>query len=608
MVKATKIELLAPAKDITCGKEAILHGADAVYIGAPAHGARAAASNPIEDIKALTDFAHIYNAKVYVTVNTIIYDNELDETRKMICDLYHAGVDALIVQDMGIMEMDLPPIAMHASTQIDTRTAAKAKFLEQSGFSQIVLARELDTDQIAEIAQQVNVPIEVFVHGALCVSYSGQCYVSQKCFARSANRGECAQFCRLPLTLTDAEGNVIMRDKHLLSLKDLNRSNDLESLLDAGARSLKIEGRLKDANYVKNVTAYYRRKLDEIFARRPEYCKSSSGNIRLAFEPDLNKSFNRGFTNYFPDRSKEGIWSFDTPKSLGEYVGKVKTTSKNAIEIDTATPVHNGDGLCFIDNTGALKGFRVNKVDGKTLHPLEMPKIARGCKLFRNNDAHFNKMLSKESAERRIALCITLQDNAFGFTLSAVDEDGNRASTTFECKKEPAKTDQDGNIKRQLSKLGETPFEATTVTVALNDKWFIPSSALSSARRSLTDAMLVARKANYKRESRKETRHAGLPVKAATYRDNIANRLARQFYNSNGCNDVSPAYELSGQKGATLMECKHCIRYALGYCTKDGRRIPYKEPLRIAMQNGKSFRLQFDCKCCKMLVIDDDVD
>lgn len=605
MDKPIKIELLAPARDLACGKEAILHGADAVYIGAPAHGARASAANPIEDIRELTEFAHIYNAKVYVTVNTIIYDNELDATRRMICDLYHAGVDALIVQDMGIMEMDLPPIAMHASTQADTRTAAKAKFLEQSGFSQIVVARELGIGQIAEIASQVNVPIEVFVHGALCVSYSGQCYISQKCFARSANRGECAQFCRLPLTLTDCDGKVIVKDKHLLSLKDMNRSNDLEALLDAGARSLKIEGRLKDANYVKNVTAFYRQKLDEIFARRPEYSKSSSGNIRLTFNPDLNKSFNRGFTNYFPDGSKDGIWSFDTPKSLGECIGKVESVGKNSFTIDGRTPVNNGDGLCFIDSHGALKGFRVNRVDGKTIHPLEMPKVAKGDKLYRNNDSIFNKTLSRASAERRIALSICLQDNAFGFTLSATDEDDNRAAITFECAKELAKTDQSENIKRQLSKMGETQFEVASMTIALDKGWFIPSSTLSNARRSLVEAIISARKANRKRETRKETKHTGLSDKATTYRDNIANRLARQFYMENGCDDITPAYELSAAKGATLMECKHCIRYALGYCTKNGRRMPYKEPLRIVMQNGKSFSLRFDCKRCEMLVIDD---
>lgn len=607
MNKPIEIELLAPAKDLACGKEAITHGADAVYIGAPSHGARSAAANSIEDIRRLTDFAHTYNAKVYVTVNTIIYDDELEEVRQMIYDLYDAGVDALIIQDMGIMEMELPPIALHASTQIDTRTAEKSRFLEQSGFNQIVLARELGVRQIAEIAKSINVPIEVFVHGALCVSYSGQCYISQKCFGRSANRGECAQFCRLPLTLKDADGKIIAKEKHLLSLKDMNRSERLEELIDAGARSLKIEGRLKDSNYVKNVTAYYRQKLDELFRRRPEYTKSSSGQTRFNFTPDLHKSFNRGFTDYLFDNGRSRIWSFDTPKSLGEEAGTVKRINKNSFVANMKVEIHNGDGLCFINRNGELKGFRVNKINGNEIFPLDMPQIAAGDRFYRNNDFNFNKMLSKESATRKIGLSLELRENAFGFTLSARDEDGHMAAITFACDKEQAKTPQSENIRRQLSKLGETPFEATSITISLKDEMFIPSSVLSNARRRLTESMTSARKINYRRQLRARTKYdknTAKPTSAIDYRGNISNRLARQFYEKNGFNEIEPAYELSRPSGVELMECKHCIRYSLGYCKKDGKPMPYKEPLSIVLQNGQTFRLNFDCQRCEMTISD----
>lgn len=602
--KPIKIELLAPARDKVCGIEAIRHGADAVYIGAPAHGARAAAANTIDDIRELAAFAHVYYAKVYVTVNTIIYDDELDDVRQMICDLYHAGVDAIIVQDMGIMEMDLPPIAIHASTQIDTRTADKARFLAATGFTQIVVARELGIRQIAEIAAAVDVPVEAFVHGALCVSYSGRCYASMKCFGRSANRGECAQFCRLPFTLRDADGRVVARDKHLLSLKDMDRSASLEAMLDAGVRSLKIEGRLKDVNYVKNVTAYYRMRLDEIFGRRKDYCRASSGKVTMTFVPDINKSFNRGFTDYLFDGGRKEIWSFDTPKSLGEAVGMVKTIGRDHFAADLLVPVNNGDGLCSVGADGQLCGFRVNRVEGASIYPLEMPKLSRGAKLYRNNDYRFNKTLARESAERRIMLGITLRDNAFGYTLSAVDEDGVRASVTFECAKEPAKTSQMDNIVRQLGKLGNTPFEAAGIDAGGVEGMFIPSSALSSARRRLVDAMLMARAANLRRDQGRPVKHVGMGTEHADYRENVANRLARRFYRENGCGTVDDAYELSPVKGAVLMECRHCLRYSLGYCTKSGRPMPYREPLSIVMHDGRSFRLKFDCGRCVMSVLD----
>lgn len=401
MIKQRKIELLAPAKNLECGIAAIDHGADAVYIGAPKFGARAAAVNSLEDIAALVEYAHLYNARIYVTVNTILKDEELQETEKMIWALFRAGVDALIVQDMGITGLNLPPIPLHASTQMDNRTVEKVRFLADAGFRQVVLARELSLREISKIHEACpDVPLEIFVHGALCVSYSGQCYVSQACFGRSANRGECAQFCRLPFSLVDAEGRVIVKDKHLLSLKDLNQSDELEALLDAGASSFKIEGRLKDVSYVKNVTAAYRRKLDAIFARRKEYVRASSGSCRYAFNPQLDKSFSRGFTHYYLHGRTKDVFSFDTPKSLGEEMGTMKEARGNYLTVAGLKSFNNGDGVCYIDEQGRLQGFRINRVEGNKLYPQEMPRIKPRTVLYRNFDQEFERfwLVSRPSA------------------------------------------------------------------------------------------------------------------------------------------------------------------------------------------------------------------
>ena len=411
MIKPRKIELLAPAKNLVCGIEAVNHGADAVYIGAPKFGARAAATNSLEDIRRLTEYAHLYCVRVYVTVNTILRDEELVETERMIGELYRIGVDALIVQDMGITRLNIPPIPLHASTQMDNRTVGKVRFLAEAGFRQVVLARELSLDEIASIHQACpDVPLEVFVHGALCVSYSGQCYVSQACFGRSANRGECAQFCRLPFSLVDADGKTIVRDKHLLSLKDMNQSDLLEQLLDAGATSLKIEGRLKDVGYVKNVTAAYRQKLDAIFARRREYVRASSGISRFHFRPQLNKSFNRGFTHYFLEGRTEDIGSPDSPKSLGEEMGTLKEQRDGWLSVSGVKPFHNGDGVCFLDEQGRLQGFRVNRVVDNRIFPAgEVSRIPLRTRLYRNFDQEFEKLLARKSAEwRRMALASRL--------------------------------------------------------------------------------------------------------------------------------------------------------------------------------------------------------
>ena len=460
MIRQRPVELLAPARNVECAMAAVDHGADAVYIGASRFGARASAGNSVEDIARVVEYAHTFRVKVYVTVNTILKDEELPETEKLVWALYRAGVDALIVQDMALMKLDLPPIPLHASTQMDNRTPEKVKFLHGLGFSQVVLARELSLAEIQAVHAACDVPLEVFVHGALCVSYSGQCYVSQHCFGRSANRGECAQFCRLKFDMVDSDGRMIEQGRHLLSLKDMNRGADLERLLDAGVTSLKIEGRLKDVAYVKNVTAWYRSRLDEIFKRRPEYRRASSGQISLAFTPCLEKSFNRGFTRYFLDGRTPDVFSFHTPKSLGEEVGTVKDVRGKCIVVSGVKPFANGDGLCFLDEQGNLQGFRVNRVEANKIYPAEMPRVRPHARLYRNFDKAFEDVLSRPSAVRKIRVEWTLGEYAEGFRLEVRDEDEVSVTVAFPYPKEKARSSQVENIKVQLSKLGNTPFEA----------------------------------------------------------------------------------------------------------------------------------------------------
>lgn len=606
MIRQRPIELLAPAKNLECGIEAINHGADAVYIGAPRFGARAAAGNSLEDIAALVQHAHVYNARIYVTVNTILRDEELKDTEAMIWDLYRAGVDALIIQDMGITQLNLPPIPLHASTQMDNRTVQKVKFLADAGFRQVVLARELTLDEIAKIhAACPDTLLEVFVHGALCVSYSGQCYVSQACFGRSANRGECAQFCRLGFDMVDADGKVIARNKHLLSLKDMNQSENLEALLDAGASSLKIEGRLKDVSYVKNVTAYYRQKLDAILKRRKEYIRASSGTVKLAFRPQLDKSFSRGFTDYFVHGRNPGIFSFDTPKSLGEEVGTVKEIRGNYLTVAGVKSFSNGDGLCYLDERGKLCGFRVNRVDGNKLYPQEMPRVKPRTLLYRNYDQEFERVLGRKSAERKLAVDLFLSDNEFGFSLTLTDEDNNRVSLTLPREKELARTPQTDNLKTQLAKLGNTPFEAREVTVSFAQNWFLPASVLADFRRQAVDQLLTARKINYRREIAvwKPTQHA-FPQTTLSYLGNVMNTRAASFYHDHGVQRIAMAYEKEPVEEAVLMFCKHCIRYSMGWCPVHHRvRSPYQEPYYLLSNDGKRFRLDFDCKYCQMKVV-----
>ena len=605
--KSRPIELLSPAKDLNCGMEAINHGADAVYIGAPKFGARAAAGNSLEDIRELCDYAHLYGARIYVTLNTILKEEELEEAERMIWDLWRAGTDALIVQDMGITRLNLPPIPLHASTQTDNRTPEKVRFLQAAGFTQVVLARELSLNEIRRIAEATTVPLEVFVHGALCVSYSGQCYLSAALSGRSANRGECAQYCRLPYTMVDATGAEIVTHKHLLSLKDMNRSDQLEALLDAGVSSLKIEGRLKDVDYVKNITAYYRKKLDALLSRRPEYRRASAGRSTYTFEPVAEKSFNRGFTPFLLEGRTADITAFNTPKSLGEPVGTVKEIKGNSFTVAGLKQLNNGDGLVFFNRKGELEGFRVNRVEANRVFPLDMPQLAPKTPLYRNFDQVFDKLLAKPSAERRLSVKIEFLDNPFGFTLCMEDETGARIMLAEPFAKELARREQQDNIRTQLSKLGNTPFEASEVVVGLSENWFVPSSLLADMRRRGVEKLLEVRRARYPRETVKRVRPSEpipFPERSLTYLGNVANGKARSFYQDHGVEQVDPAFELSPRKDVPLMFTKHCLRYSMGWCpTYQKNKSPYKEPYYL-LYKDTCLRLQFDCKHCQMLVFE----
>lgn len=600
-----KIELLAPAKNLEYGIEAINHGADAVYIGAPKFSARAAAGNTLEDIVSLTSYAHQFGAKVYVAVNTIIKDQELKETQDLIWDLYRAKVDAIIVQDMGILMLELPPIPLHASTQADNRTIDKAIFLEKVGFSQIVLARELTVDEIRNIAKQVKTPLEAFVHGALCVCYSGQCYLSEAISKRSANRGACAQFCRLPYTLIDAEGESILKKKHLLSMKDLNLSEKLEELLDAGVSSLKIEGRLKDISYLKNVVAYYRQKLDEIFACNSKYVRTSSGISTYNFDPNLNKSFNRGYTEYFFwGRDSKEMWSIDSPKSIGEPIGKVKDITKNYFTMSEAHLLNNGDGLCFLNKNKELQGFRINKIEGGKIYYTDNNiELQNDTFLYRNFDHEFDKLLNKKTAERKIDLQLSLKASADGFILEGIDENNNIATLSFALDKELAQKDQSNNIKNNLLKTGNTIFRVVNINICYPENWFIPSSLLSDWRRQLVEKILELRISSYvvEKVELKQTSHA-FPTKNITYLGNVMNQKGRQFYDQHQSDVQEMAFEHQSQQNVPLMFTRHCIKQSLGWCPKEStQKHPYQEPFFL-LYNDTKLRLEFDCRNCEMKV------
>lgn len=592
------LELLAPAKNLEYGIAAIDHGADAVYIGASRFGARAAVGNSVADIRKLCDYAHPFGVKVYVTVNTIVYDDELEATRQLLAELSEAGADAILIQDMAVLEMmkDLP-MAAHASTQTDNRSVEKVQWLRDLGFFRVVLARELSLDEIKEIHLQVpDVELEVFVHGALCVSYSGICYASQYCFNRSANRGECAQFCRMKFSLEDAKGREVVNDRYLLSLKDMNRIDHLEELVEAGVTSLKIEGRLKDLSYVKNVTAAYSQRLNELIRRHPDlYCRSSLGECRYTFTPDLNRTFNRGYTTYFLHGRKPDIASWDTPKAMGAFVGTVKEIRHDSFNVAGVASFSNGDGLCFFDDNRELVGFRANKVVGNRIFPYRMPNgLKPGVRLYRNNDQEFDRLMSKTSAERKITIRLSLRAVEKGFELSAT----SGILVSVNCEHQVAQRPQRENIIRQLTKLGDTIFTCSEVDISDDFNFFIPNSVLSEMRRELVAKMMGARNRRESSVDRIMQSSSKIPTYAYSYLYNISNRLSKRFYDKK---ELS-AFELKGGTGP-IMQCRHCIRYTLGACVKHGGERPsWQEPLSLVLGDGRRFRLEFDCQHCQMNV------
>lgn len=628
--KKIEIELLAPAKNLENGMAAISHGADAVYIGAKSFGARQAAGNPTEDIEKLTEYAHKYGAKVYVTVNTIIYDNEISDAKDLILELSQIGVDAILVQDMAIVELaksiaaEHPEIhipALHASTQTDNRNAEKVKWLKDIGFERVVLARELSLSEIKGIHDAVpDVELEVFVHGALCVSYSGACYASQFCFKRSANRGECAQFCRLPFTLRDGNDDIIIEDSHLLSLKDLNQLNRIGEIIESGAVSLKIEGRLKDVAYIKNVVAAYSQELDKYISQHSDrYCRSSYGHTRYTFTPQLSKTFNRGFTHYFLDGRREDISSFLSPKAMGEYVGYVKEIKHDSFNVAGTATFANGDGLCFFTKERKLEGFRVNRASNNRLYPLTMPRNLRpGMALYRNNDIEFERIMTTNTAERKISVVFTICLDNDCVCLKCEDETGRSAQTTNNIEIQEAHKSQHDNIVRQLDKLGNTIFQTTEVRILDGvENIFIPSSVLSSMRRNVISRLESipfrnARKAYMPCEIGKAAKKINMKEETECNAEklnlgNVANHIAEDFYRANGISSVKKAYEtMLGNMDNTnntfpLMTCRYCLRFALGHCIKHGGKKPtWKEPLHLVASDGRKFKLTFNCAKCQM--------
>ncbi|MDP3539565.1 MAG: U32 family peptidase [Azonexus sp.] len=605
------LELLAPAKNADFGIEAIKHGADAVYIGGPAFGARYGAGNTTADIKRLCDFAHRYHAKVFVALNTILRNDELEEACQLAWQIYEAGADALIIQDMGLLEMDLPPIQLHASTQTDNRNADKVKFLQDVGFSQVVLARELSLNEIINISSQTNVSLEYFVHGALCVAYSGQCFISQAHTGRSANRGECSQACRLPYTLIDDKGKTITENQHLLSMKDNNQSENILALAQAGVCSFKIEGRLKDLSYVKNITAHYRGLLDEIIANNPEFTRASSGHSTYTFTPQPDKTFNRGYTDYFANGRQDDIGAFDSPSFVGELIGEVVEIGDGCFTVNAEKPFNNGDGVCFYDAHGEVVGMRINRADGKTLFPAEMPEeLSAGATLFRNRDQEFERSLEKESADRRISVKPVLVETEDGFALTLTDEDGviatvnrkNGPKSEWQLAQNPEPAM--AKLKENLGKFGNTMFVAEPVEIKLSQPWFLPVSAINALRREAAEQLEAARIASHPRPPRATpaANPVPYPQEELTYLGNVFNAKARQFYEKHGVKLIEEAYEAGNEKGmVSLMITRHCLRYSFNLCPKEVKHLK-PDPMTLINGNEKLI-LKFDCKACEMHVV-----
>ncbi|MDR0437535.1 MAG: U32 family peptidase [Bacteroidales bacterium] len=595
------LELLAPAKNLQQGKSAINYGADAVYVGAPMFSARASVGVSVDDIAELVQFAHRYNAKVYAALNTILYDDELDKAEKIIHQLYNVGVDALIIQDMGILEIDLPPIPLHASTQANNRDLAHIQFLEKVGFERVILARELDLKTIQTIHQNTTIELEAFVHGALCVCYSGQCYMSFEATKRSANRGECAQFCRLPYTLKDENGKVIFRDKHLLSPKDLNLSNRLNELIDAGITSFKIEGRLKDETYIKNVVSFYRNALDKIISQRSDCKKSSFGTTEVSFIPNLEKSFNRGFTEYFLTDKPTSLCSMDTPKSKGEYLGKISKIEKYFFEIDNKTvQFQNGDGLCFLNKDSVFTGLNINKIESSKIFPNQFNGLMIGTTIYRNFDAAFEKQVKNDASIRQMKVEISIRETDEHLELSGILENGLQHSKSIpksnECANDLQKNIE--TIRKQLEKSGGTIFCLSLKSVEKsNISGYYPISVINQLRRDFLDELL-----EINGRQRRDTRpcvstHPVYPQKSLTYKHNVSNRLAKQFYQKRGVQTIEPAFELNPKPNVDLMVTKYCLNHELGKCRKN---LPNADLILITSKN--EYTLHFDCENCEMTI------
>jgi len=615
-VASNRIELLAPAKNLEYGKQAILHGADAVYIGGPAFGARAAAGNSLEDIALLCTFAHQYHAQVFVALNTTMTNEELKQAEKLIWQIYEAGADALIIQDMGILQLDIPPIALHASTQMDNRTPEKAAFMEQVGFTQVVLARELTLPQIREVAKKTKMQLEFFVHGALCVAYSGLCNISHSYSGRSANRGECSQMCRLPCNLTTRQGEKIVENEHLLSLKDNNQTDNLDALIDAGVRSFKIEGRLKDLSYVKNVTAHYRQQLDQILARRTDLERASHGTCVHNFTPDPEKSFNRGSTDYFVNERTDGVSDFRTPKYLGLEVGTVSHIAKDHFTVDSKETFNNGDGLGYfvtdhkkqVMSDNKTEGLRINRADGNKLFVMTMPSSLKvGMTLFRNHDQAFETVLGKESSKRVIDVDMSIELNQLCFELTINDHYGHQASAVIEASKEPAQ-DSERSLKtlnKQLAKLGSTDYKLGELATNGVEDYFLPASALNGLRRDAIAALDSARLSGHKRPKPwQRNDDAVYPTNSLSFLDNVANDKAKEFYQKHGVIHIEDSYEHNKiTEDAPLMVTRHCLRYNFNLCPKEVPNIK-AEPMVIEIGND-TLKLVFDCVKCEMMVVSD---
>jgi putative protease len=611
-----KVEILAPAKNLYQGMAAINAGADAVYIGAPQFGARTNATNSVEDIADMVRYAHLFKAKVFVVINTILYDEELATCQKLIHELYKIGVDALIIQDMAILEMDLPPIVIHASTQANNRDAKHVKFLADAGMKRAVLARELNLDQIREISEATDIELEFFVSGALCVSFSGNCYMSVANGERSANRGSCAQNCRLPYQLIDGKGETLISNSHLLSIKDLDLSDQLPNLIEAGITSFKIEGRLKDIVYVKNNTSFLRQKLDTFLAENGDkYEKASSGRTFYNFEPQMDRSFNRGYTDYFVNKRKEKIGSWESPKSQGQYIGKLLEIKGKGYVIENFEELNNGDGLYFINEEGVADGVQINVIFNNLVIPNTFKPLPVGTVIYRNSDAEFNKMVEKEnSAVRKIGVSLYFSETADGFQLLAIDEDGHQHSSTLAIAKELARTEESviPNIKKNLAKTGNTPFEVDAMEVQFSQNWFLPTSKVNEIRREVLEELAEIRVRDYHRETFQieKTTHP-YPVQKLDFMYNVANRMAREFYQRHGVTEIEKAFELQWDPGKSrVMTTKYCVKYELGKCARFQRATmgeKLTEPLTL--KHGEvEYKLRFNCKPCEMEIWEKDAE